>query len=396
MKGTLGPEDYTRIGQRLKQAFWENDELPEYSIIDSTISAALRGTDDPSLSSFYALALPSSVFRAARDSFYSRGRANGERALVLLRKLMEVEPDHRDGMKLLFKLQVRFGQYSEARNTLRRIKELGRPEALPLQGYLHWKEGRFKQAIASYQAAIAAGQRAVEIYHGLAMCLFLEKRVDEAKAQIKEGLGRRSRRNGLLVDLAAKIAIATHDYSEAVKYVDQLRQLNAMDDFNHRAATLYSATGQPSKALIYAREAVQSPNSRFETEAVLIKVLIDLNELPEAAERLEQFERQETAAGGRRDVRLGLRCKLLLRQGDWRAAEAIWQQLGEKDGLIQQGLRKDIVLEKIKDSSVKGSERQSATLELESLAAKQTGDQFDLSFEEEIDSPENEADTNIE
>lgn len=386
MKGNLTADDYTRIGRKLKQAFWQNNELPEYSIIDSTISAALRGTSDPELASFYELALPSSIFRAARDSFYGRGRANGERALVLLRKLLEVEPDHRDGMKLLLKLQVRFGQYPEARGTLRRIKELGRPEALPLEGYLHWKEGRFKEAIASYQAAIADGQRAVEIYHGLANCLFLEKRIDEAKKQIREGLQRRSRRNGLLVDLAAKIAIATRDYKEAATYVEQLRQLNALEDYNHRAATLYSAIGQPAKALYFAREAVKSPNSRFETEAVLIKVLVDLDELVEAEDRLEQFEKHETAAGGRRDVRLGLRCKLLLRQGDWRAAEAIWQQLADKDGLIQQSLHKDILVEKLKDPEVRGKERQYATAELEQLTIRQTEDQFDLLFETEEDS----------
>src|ERR1035441_4141452 len=79
----------------------------------------------------------------------------------------------------------------------------------------------------------------MEIYHGLATCLFRMNNLQEAEKVVQEALRRRrANPNRLLVDLAALLAISTGNYSDAKGYIDQLRRMKADADYHHRLATL--------------------------------------------------------------------------------------------------------------------------------------------------------------
>jgi hypothetical protein len=58
-KGAIPPAEYAIIGKNLKTAFWDTAAgLPEYGILDATISALLR-SDEPDLKDFKQVVVPS-------------------------------------------------------------------------------------------------------------------------------------------------------------------------------------------------------------------------------------------------------------------------------------------------------------------------------------------------
>ena len=391
-KGTLSTEEFSSIGRNLKETFWDvGDALPSYEIIESTISALLRSSS-ADLDQFGGLVLPSLIYRAAKDSYEQWGSLNWDKAQRLLSRLLVLEPNHRGALVLTLKIQVKRGQWSEAEQTLKKIQDLKMPERFALEGYLHWKRQKYSKAVGFYKLALSNGERAVEIYHGIANCLFQLGQIKEAARYIDEGLKNRARHNGLLIDFAAKMAIVAQDFEAAENYVEQLRRLNALTDYHHRAATLYAAMKKPATALPHAREAINGARGRFEVDCVLISILVDLKEFVEAENRLRELELKD-AAGSRKDVRLGLRLKLLLRQGDWRGAEAIWQLITDKTTAIPKALRTELLERKLADKSLPQYERESAIEELKILAGEENTKSvlFDEDYEPELAEGESEV-----
>jgi len=369
-KGTLSVEEFNVIGRSLKDAFWDGqDKLPSYQVIESTISAILR-SDDPDLKPFGGLVLPSLLFRAAKDSYEQWGYTNWEKALGLLKRLLMLEPTHRGALVLLMKIQVKMGHWPDAEKTLKQIQEQRMPERYALEGYLFWKQHKYQRAVNLYKVSLRNGERAVEVYHGLASCLFQMGEIEEASRYIEEGLRNRARHNGLLIDLAAKMAIVAQDFEKANDYVEQLRRLNAMTDYHHRAATLFAAQKRPAEALPHAREALNGSRGRYEIDCVLISILVDLRHFPEAEERLRELERKDRTSGIRMDVRLGLRVKLLMRQGDWRAAEAYWELISDKSTVVHKTLRMELLERKISDKLLSPTLKQSSIEELSKLTGE--------------------------
>jgi thioredoxin-like negative regulator of GroEL len=185
------------------------------------------------------------------------------------------------------------------------------------------------------------------------------------------------RPNSLLLDLAAQVAIARHNYTDAESYIDRLRRVRADVDFHHRFATLLNAKKQFRDALPHAEAALKTPRPRFELEATLADTLIEVREFDRATELLDQLE-QRGFANDKRDVRLGLRCKLLLRQGKWKQAEDIWGGLAERTRPVDIALRIEILQQKVADLTTTPGVRAEAAEELARLRPVDASDQISL------------------
>ena len=61
--------------------------------------------------------------------------------------------------------------------------------------------------------------------------------------------------------------------------------------------------------------------------------------------------------------------QLLLKQGKWHEAEVLWQGLHQKDLPVQQGLRKEILLQKVADTMTSPVDHKEALGELERIGA---------------------------
>jgi tetratricopeptide (TPR) repeat protein len=385
-KGPILPPEFEEIGRRLKETYWDGkDSLPPYSILESTVNALLR-SDSKDLSDFKGFVVPSSLYRAAKECYEQWGHDNWIAARNLLDQLLTLSPNHPGGLVLMAKILIRLNFWKDADTILVRIRERKLPEQHFLQGFMLWKQRHYEKAIPHFRTALNLGQGAVEIYHALAICLFRLNRLKEAGAVLREGLEKRPRPNSLLLDVAAQIAIASGNLDEAEGYVEKLRLLNVGSDYHHRAATLLNARKLPHEALAHAREALNSPRQRFEVETVLINTLIETKELEEAAIRLGELDNKYGAEGSRRDVRLGLRCKLELRLGHWQVAEALWEDLSEKTSPVHLALRRELLEQKIKDKKLSESARQEA----QSLLRNVTLDSIFLDLTDDVSAQEEE------
>ena len=378
-KGAIRPNEFAFIGKALKAEFWDKqDTIPDYGILEATISALLR-SDEPDLKDFKEFVIPSMLLRNAKYYYHMEGHDNWLKAQKLLDSLLNLEPNNTKALSLYMKIQVRLRCWPRAEATLDVIKKFKQPERHFLEGFLLWKKRKYSQAVPHFNTALTLGQEAVDIYHGLASCLFRLGRLEEAKKVIQKGLHGKARQNVLLVDLAAQIAIDKHELDEAGKYVEQLRRLKADADYHHRAATLLNARHRSAEALQHARKATEGQHVRFEAKTTLVNTLIENRRFTEAERELDYLDNNYKMEEDRRDVRLGLRCKCLLRQEKWAQAELLWENLADKSTAVHAALRKEILLKKIADKKTFLAQRNEATLELVSIDCAPTLESLPIS-----------------
>jgi tetratricopeptide (TPR) repeat protein len=377
LRGLLTEKEFGRIATHLKNTYWDNQEqLPPIEVIYATVHSAMR-SDGTDLTDFTGFVIPSMLYRAAKE-YYERGGPDAwERARKLVSQLLLLDAKHKSGLILLFKIDVRLGQWAEAERTLTAIRQRGFPEQHFLTGFLLWKKRGFAKAVSAFRTALALGQTSVEVYHGLGICLFRLDDLDGAGKVVQEGLSRR-RPNSLLLDLAAQIAIARRNYAEAESYIDRLHRVRADADYHHRLATLLNARKRFRDALPHAKAAMEGARRRFEVEATLVDTLIELGDFQEASTRLEDLDRRGRYGTEHKDVRLGLRCKSCLRQGKWKEAEDLWEELGDRARPVHAGLRQEILQQKVEDLSTTPGQRAEAASELEELRASLGSDQISL------------------
>jgi tetratricopeptide (TPR) repeat protein len=385
LAGRLSSNEFAKIAKQLKESFWDNsDKIPTVEIIQATVHALIR-SESNELLDFRGFVLPSMLFRSAKE-FYDRGGEEAwGRAKKLLSELLAVNADHKQGLILLFKINVRLREWAEAERLLDAIRAKRLPEQHYLTGFLYWKKRAFAKAVSAFQTALAVGQTSVGVYHGLATCLFRLDNIREAEKVIQKGLeGRRP--HGLLLDLAAQVAIAQKNYSDAEKYIDQLHRVRSDTDFyHHRKATLLNAQKRFAAALPHAREATKGTRRRFEMEATYIDIMIELEDFPNATKKLEELDKLGHFAGDKRDVVLGLKCKLLLRQRKWRTAEEIWNLLEDKSSPVHVALRMNILEQQMEDLTTTPGERAVAKAELEKIRAEVNPDQSFWSVDSDVE-----------
>jgi tetratricopeptide (TPR) repeat protein len=206
LKGPLSESDFTTIAQALKSTFWDGiDELPSIDVISATIHGVMLSRN-PDLAEFRGLVVPSVLYRSAKEYYDRGGRDAWELTRNFVKQLLQLDPDHRPGLVLQAKVQIRLLEWTHAEITIADIKKHGFPEYHYLTGFMYWKKREFAKAVSEFRAALALGQNSTEIYHGLASCLVRLGNLGEADEIVRRGL-RGRRPNSMLLDVAAQIAI---------------------------------------------------------------------------------------------------------------------------------------------------------------------------------------------
>jgi tetratricopeptide (TPR) repeat protein len=366
--GIITDQEYEMIAKKLRQEFWIGDQnLPRFTIIAATVHALSRSKVE-ALKEFEGLVLPSTLFKAAKEYYDRGGQEAWEAGLKLAEMVVKLDEKHKKARILLFKILVRLNQWSRADETLTEIKKNHYVEQYYLTGFLQWKRGALRPAVTGFKAAVAINHRSPEVYHGLGHCLFRLGNIPEAKKAVLDGL--RSRRpNRMLLHLGAQIAIEIKDYASAEDYVDQLKRLGEDADYYHRYSTLLAARKAFRPALTFADMANKDPRRRFEFLANRVGILIELEEYKKADEELTQLDNNFRLGWDYHDVRLALRCKLLLRQNQWRPVETLLNQLKGENARLKLALRVEILKKKIQDLTASPGERAEAQQELEAIAS---------------------------
>jgi tetratricopeptide (TPR) repeat protein len=365
--GLLDLGEYTEMGTRLKGKYWRDLRIAQpLEVIDATVYALAR-SNDPELAAFADVTLPSTLLKIATEAYNER---QWETARDFAKRAITADPRLEKAHQIYSKALVRLAHegtidWTEPEKAIRVAEEKGIRGHHYLKGFLERKRGNLGEATKAFIAAERAGDRGVAVYRDRAHCHFLLGNIEEAGRDIKVALGRWPHSN-FIVDLAAEIAITQRRYDEAEELIRLLQSIDVPENFLHRRATLKAARKQFQSALEDSELACRRQPPLHEILAQRVDILIELKRFPEAVTQLADLEIRYRGRNAR-DVQLGLRCKLELRQGNWQQADRYYQQLFSKKLPVHRGLRVEILRQKLSEGKLTGEEKLLAQKEMEEL-----------------------------
>jgi tetratricopeptide (TPR) repeat protein len=385
--GLITPAEFSVFAQRLKSLYWKDPTtVPSLDAIDATLYTAARASAKE-LEEFADIVVPSMLLKIATAAYHEK---DWKAARDFAQRATEADPKPDRGWVILAKAYIRLAhegaaEWSQAEAVVSRLKERGHREQHYLAGFMSWKRGDLKAAVWHFTQAERAGDHGVAVYRDRAHCKYQLGLVDEAQADIKIALERHPR-NPFIVDLAAAIAIRGGKYQKAEEFLKDLEEVEPRrENYYHRLATFYAARGQFDRALVEANRAAQRHPPLHEILTNRIDILIELKRYDEALQELSNVEK-EFKGRAAKDVQTGLRCKLALRQGNWREAEALYTALHNKDFPVHKSLRAELLRQKSLDMAVPLREREIARKEAETLVKELTSAGTAFSFV--LDEPE--------
>jgi tetratricopeptide (TPR) repeat protein len=353
--------------------------------IDATLytSARAQGND---FEAFSDIVVPSMLLKVASAAYHERDW-KAARDFSIRATSADPKPDR--GWIILAKAYIRLAyegaaEWSQAEAVLAKLKERGHRAQHYIAGFLSWKRGDLTSAVECFRRAENAGDRGVAVYRDRAHCEYQLGRVEDAATDIKVALDRYPR-NPFVVDLAAAIAIKGGKYQKAAQFLKELQELEPRrEHYHHRLATLYAAKKQFPKALVEANLAAERQPPLHEILTNRIDILIELTRYSEALSELAKVEQQFKGKSAK-DVQVGLRCKLALRQGHWREAEELYATLHNKEVPVHKSLRAELLRQKAVDANVVDVERKAANEESKVLLREltSTGTALLFTFDED-------------
>jgi tetratricopeptide (TPR) repeat protein len=266
-----------------------------------------------------------------------------------------------------FKALVRLEDWPAAESTLAEIEREGDKKQFYLRGFYCWKRRDFGGAAKAFQSALEAHDRANAVYRDYAEVLYRLGQYDRALSMI-ETVQRRDPGNVFVLDLVARISIDGKLWAQAKVALTELERADVDGRFiHHRRSRFYSGQGLLDLALVEANAAAVTGASPFEAVAQKADVLTELHDFASAEATLEELKQRFGKTQS--DVQNGLRCKLLLRQGKWREANAVWNTLIEKHSPVHLALLRQILVLKAEDPNLGEAEREAGRRQADALQA---------------------------
>jgi len=266
----------------------------------------------------------------------------------------------------LIRALIQVERWSEAEHQIETLKTYApQRNAFYLLGFLNRNRNKLPEAISSYLNAERSGWHGAALNRELAFCYFHNGHPKEAKQRIDDVL-RSQPDNKFAIDLAIKIATALHDEASARAGLDKLELIDDPSFYYHRLSRVELTFGKKVKALTAAREALeQATNPAFEVLTQLANCEIENGNLQEAEELLQRLEK---AYGNvRRDIRIGLQCRLAIARKNYRKALELSEKTTDKGSSFYKKIRLDALSGELKYSAMDDSKRQALAEEKDAL-----------------------------
>ena len=352
VKGNLSKEQYSRIADKLTKAFWANeDAAPSLCIVDATLHAVAR-SENTSLANYDDLVRPSTIHRLAIESYHRR---EWESALEYAKRVEIMDPRRRNARAIHFKSLVQLERWDEAEDVLGNIEAKRDKLAFYLKGFMLRRRGEHKKACQSFEAALRSGDKANAVYRDYADSLYRLGEFEKAEDKVKV-VSERDPENVFILDLLARVYLDLGAQLKAKEVIHLLERYDITNRFiYHRKAALFAQDKLWDLALIEAEAACKSGFSPFAAFAQKANILIEIGKFSDARYAIDNLEKRFRTQG--RDVRYGLSCKLLLREGHWREARTVWDSLEDKKKMVHRRLLLNIYTVMANDNSLSLKER---------------------------------------
>jgi len=251
----------------------------------------------------------------------------------------------------LIKAFVQEEQWQEAKNHIESLRSIAPlRDVYYLEGFYERKHGNFEKAIDAYQSAKSYGWQGVAVSRELAQCYLMLNNLEQAEQYIKEAVNLQ-RDNRYILDLWVQIASKKGDEEAAYDALNNLKVIDKPIFYHHRYSRVLLQFKHTEAALDHARKAVSfEDRPPFEVLAHLIDCEIENDQLLEAENNLIRLNNDY---GHRRnDVRIGLRCKLAIAQGNYRDALDESNRIEDKDSYFYKRIRRDALSGELQQSAL--------------------------------------------
>ena len=374
IKKFLDQAFYKELATNITKSYWEDaGNAPSIEVVDATLHAIAR-SGSVNIHPYEDLIRPSTIHRLAQECYHKK---EYELALQYAERTLQLDSRRADVRAIRFKSLVQLGKRAEAELALSEINQKGDRQYFYLKGFMLRKENKHKDAIKAFESALAIGDRNYAVLRDYAECLYRCGRLQEAVDKLNEVL-KKDTENMFVLDLMVRICLDLKRLDDAKKWLSLLESVDYEERFvHHRKASFLAKKNEFVKALSEAEAACQTGRSPFEAYAQKIDILIELGRMDEARKDLGSLERQFSTH--RRDIRNGLSCKLLIREGKWREAQQVWEQIDDKTQIVNQHLLLNILEMKSTDNSLTLLQRQEAEQEAIAIRDRLGAESEDLS-----------------
>ncbi len=359
--GSLDNEYFNNIAMKLKDFYWDENKLPENTILEILIFCLLRSEDEETLKEFKGIILPSTILKAAKSAYENR---EWSIAIDLSRKVLNLNSNLDEARVILFKSLVRENESSD--KVLIELRTRNYKGYHALKGFRDLKRRNYPEAIKSYNLAIANGDESVAVYREIAECYYWMGDYTNATKHINKVLERNTRPNPFVLDLAAKISIESKDFDKAKEHISALELVDRPENVSHRKALLFSKKGEYSEAIKFAEEACTRQPPLPETFLNKAHILIMLEKYDEAKDVLDVIK-DRFKSQAKKDFYIELRCKVAIENSNWEEAEIYFNQLTSKQSDYSKVLNFKILKMKSLDNNIPLLERTKLKEELKNL-----------------------------
>jgi tetratricopeptide (TPR) repeat protein len=253
---------------------------------------------------------------------------------------LKERPNSERAREFLIRSLIQEERWQEAEEQINQLyKYTHVREVYFLTGFLERKRGNTSPAITSYQKAVEQGKRGGAISRELALCYFVSGNMQEASRHVEVALQTHSD-NSYMVDLWAQIATRQRDEVTARKALQRLEIISKPLYYFHRLGRVEYAFGHVLEAQTAAQYAVKCEDlPPFEVLANLAYYEIELKHLPEAESLLGRLDREFRNI--RRDIRIGLRCRLEIARGRYQEALSQLERISDKSTFFYMKIKRD-------------------------------------------------------
>lgn len=375
------PENIHQIVANEISKYIKNFEIegPRSEILGVLYRAAILAKDESLVNASVHLA--SDLIEVTESLYHERRYAD---AVSIGYQMINERPNNVTGRSYLIRSLIQEERWSEAEKQIVELQKYAPlKESRFLKGFLERKKGNFKEAIIAFLDARKNGRGGAALYRELAFCYFMLTEYDDAAKYIDESLNRYGG-NRYVIDLWIQISAKRGDEDSARRALEQLSVVGDPLFYFHRLSRVEMAFGDLQKARDAASNAINQTNRpHFEIIAQLVYCDIETGNLNEAEDFLVRLDRDFKNV--RRDVRIGLRCRLEIAKKHYGDALRQSERISDKDTPIYKAIRRDALAGELNESVLEDKVRLLYMHELDILAKELEGMSSDVLMSAEID-----------
>ena len=283
--------------------------------------------------------LVSDFIRLTEDFYHQQDYEN---AVKYGRVAVERSPSNIYARTFYVRALVKSERFDDAEAQIEDIRRLGAlKDSYFLTGFMERRREHIPAAINAFEEAVRRGRRGIAVHRELADCYFRDNNLRKARQHI-DLAQHRTPDNRYVVDLQIQIATHQRDADTARNRLEILKIVDHRAFYLHRLSTVeYSFGGIVSayNAAVEAFECHERPTLAMVSQ--LIKCEIETGRSEDAARHILYLESRFSHV--KHDIKIGLKCKWEMSQQQFENADALWQQLKDKNRPVHRALRRDVL-----------------------------------------------------